>query len=392
MDPNKIQPTIEMMKAMVDPWYQALAHPAKAQEIVLEGLLKGYSQTDYGRKHKSENVGAYADFKKAFPVSTFADFKPYLNEVMAGNTHALLSEEPISIGSTKGTTGQPKLFPFTRTHANLIDVLGHRMRSNFSQQINDLTWMSGYRLNVFPTLRLGTIKVGEKELEYGYSAAVSMKYAIEPKSLKIVPTYEEMDLLPKEPTKENWEKKYEFAYQKARDKDITAFYAMPTIALGFGRYIYREHHVNPKDFWQIKFMQTGGYPGGNTRIVPAIHALYGKSLHIWESYGATEGIFGMQLDDKKAWSPLYDQMFFEIQTISGIKQLHEMYPGEIGTLVVSTPDLPRYRIGDLIIAFEAPYFRCIGRENTKLHPYSFGKLTGKSALTFPKSTNLNSWR
>jgi hypothetical protein len=35
---------------------------------------------------------------------------------------------------------------------------------------------------------------------------------------------------------------------------------------------------------------------------------------------------------------------------------------------VSTPVLPRYRIGDLIRAFDPPYFRCIGREGpwTKL--------------------------
>jgi hypothetical protein len=34
----------------------------------------------------------------------------------------------------------------------------------------------------------------------------------------------------------------------------------------------------------------------------------------------------------------------------------------MGGLIVSTPILPRYRIGDLILAFQAPYFRCIGRE------------------------------
>ena len=42
--------------------------------------------------------------------------------------------------------------------------------------------------------------------------------------------------------------------------------------------------------------------------------------------------------------------------------LHEMKPGEMGSLVVSTPILPRYKIGDLILAFQSPYFRCIGRE------------------------------
>jgi hypothetical protein len=43
--------------------------------------------------------------------------------------------------------------------------------------------------------------------------------------------------------------------------------------------------------------------------------------------------------------------------------LHEMQPGEIGSLVVSTPILPRYRIGDTILAFRPPYFRCIGRDH-----------------------------
>jgi len=39
-----------------------------------------------------------------------------------------------------------------------------------------------------------------------------------------------------------------------------------------------------------------------------------------------------------------------------------MRPGEIGSLIVTTPILARYQIGDLILAFEPPYFRCIGRD------------------------------
>lgn len=42
--------------------------------------------------------------------------------------------------------------------------------------------------------------------------------------------------------------------------------------------------------------------------------------------------------------------------------LYEMSPGETGSLIVSTPVLPRYKIGDLIRAFEPPYYRCIGRD------------------------------
>jgi hypothetical protein len=42
--------------------------------------------------------------------------------------------------------------------------------------------------------------------------------------------------------------------------------------------------------------------------------------------------------------------------------LHQMRPGELGSLVVSTPILPRYKIGDQILALRPPYFRCIGRD------------------------------
>jgi hypothetical protein len=36
--------------------------------------------------------------------------------------------------------------------------------------------------------------------------------------------------------------------------------------------------------------------------------------------------------------------------------------GEMGSMIVSTPALPRYEIGDLIRAFRPPYLRCIGRD------------------------------
>jgi hypothetical protein len=73
-------------------------------------------------------------------------------------------------------------------------------------------------------------------------------------------------------------------------------------------------------------------------------------------------MFGQQRDRNRAWVPNYDLFFFEVLTRSGVKMLHEMRPGEMGSLVVSTPIFPRYKIGDQILALREPYFRCIGRE------------------------------
>ena len=73
-------------------------------------------------------------------------------------------------------------------------------------------------------------------------------------------------------------------------------------------------------------------------------------------------MFGQQMDEKRAWTPNYDLFFLEVETRSGTKKLHELQPGEVGSLVVSTPVLARYKIGDLILALKPPYFRCIGRQ------------------------------
>jgi len=108
-------------------------------------------------------------------------------------------------------------------------------------------------------------------------------------------------------------------------------------------------------------MTLGSVPGINTRHKAALTALYG-SVAIREIYGTTEGMFGQQLDKKKAWVPNYDLFFLEVATRSGVKMLHEMRNGQMGNLVVSTPILPRYAIGDRILCIKKPYYRCIGRD------------------------------
>jgi hypothetical protein len=376
MDTDNIQTIIEMMKAMVDPWYQSLANPANAQEIVLKRLLNTYSQTEYGRNHRSENVGSYNDYKKAFPVQTFDEYKPLIDKVFAGNTYALLNEEIIGVGCTRGTSkGLSKLIPITTTELE-TRILGNRVPINYALTKQQLSALTGYYLNTNNRSNLGIMKVGNKDVEYGYSGGVYLDMTVKtsPYPVHVTPTQDEINDLGGGSTRKDWEARHELIYEKAREKNVTFISGVASSVLYFGRYLHRKYKIYPKDIWQFKVMIISSLPGINTRLAAPLHTLYGKSADIREVYAATEGLFGGQLDDKKAWAPFYDIMFFEIQTINGIKQLHEMTPGEIGSLIVSTPVLPRYRIGDLILAFEPPYFRCIGRENSKIPPFKFGKL------------------
>jgi hypothetical protein len=206
------------------------------------------------------------------------------------------------------------------------------------------------------------VNVGEREVEYGYSSGIYTKHVSTFTPVRSVPTQDEIDALGGGKTVKDWHRRFELAYEKCKDETVSMVGGVCPTALRFGSYLHQTHKVYPKDLWETQLMTLGSVPGINTRHQSALQALYGPAV-IREIYGATEGMFGQQRDEKRAWSPNYDLFFFEVATASGIKMLHEMRPGEMGGLVVSTPILPRYRIGDLIRAFEAPYFRCIGREN-----------------------------
>lgn len=358
---SEIQAATEFLKALVQPWHEAVADPAKAQHEVLRHLLKVYAQTTYGAQHGAAQISTLEDYRCAFPIATYEDYRPLIQQVMAGETNLLLNEEPIGWAVTRGTTkGESKFIPMTPTDLNMR-IHASRAMLNYVVSGGHYDLFQGVNLNLnFPSV-VGKVNRGGKELEYGYSSGIYVKHVSAYTPIRSAPTQDEIDALGGGKSIRDWEARFELAYQKCKDKKVTLVGGVAPTALLFARYLHRAHGIYPKDLWKVGIMTLGSVPGINTRYQPALEALYGP-VAIREIYGATEGMFGQQRDEHRAWVPNYDLFFFEMQTRSGIKMLHEMKPGEMGNLVVSTPILPRYKIGDLICAFRAPYFRCIGRD------------------------------
>jgi len=375
MTENPREQTIELLKSLLQPWHDAVANPAEAQKRVLRGLREGYAKTDYGARHGAAHVETIDDYRRAFPVITYDDCKPLIQRVMAGETGLLLSEEPVGWAITRGTTGdESKFIPMTPTDLQMRVSAGRAML-NYVASGNCYDVLEGANLNLnFPSV-VGTVRAGDKELEYGYSSGIYLKHVSAFTPIRSVPTQEEIDALGGSKSVSAWEARFELAYQKCKDVNVTMVGGVSPTAIKFGQYLHRAHRVYPRKLWRVRVMTLGSVAGINTRFEPALHALYGP-VDIREIYGATEGMFGQQRDNRRAWVPNYDQFFFEVRTRRRIKMMHEMRPGELGSLIVSTPVLPRYRIGDLILAFRPPYFRCIGRERwwTPLD-YAWGEFT-----------------
>jgi hypothetical protein len=166
----------------------------------------------------------------------------------------------------------------------------------------------------------------------------------------MVPAQEEIDSLGGGKTIRDWEASFELAYQKCKDDNVTLVGGVAPTATRIAKCLKEAHSVYPKDLWQTQIVTLGSVAGINTRYRPALRALYGEVAIHETGGGATECTFDQQMDEKKGarTRPNYDLYFFEVETQSGVKMLHEMRPEEMGSMAVSTPVLPRYKIGDLI--------------------------------------------
>jgi hypothetical protein len=361
MEQRDPQAGMQALAQMLQPWYAAVAAPGPAQEQVLRGLLDIYARTGYGAAHGAAGMSGIDAYRRAFPVITYDDVKPLIQKVMAGEVKLLLHEDPAGWAITRGTTGpEPKFIPMTPTDIKMRVSAGRAMMHYVASQ-KKFDLLGGVNLNLnFPSV-VGRVKVGEREVDYGYSSGIYVKYVARYTPIRSLPAQEDIDVLGGGNTLKDWDARFELAYRQCRDENVTLVGGVATTALLFGKYLKKKHGVYPKDIWKVKILTLGSVAGINTNYQPALNALYGDAA-IREIYGATEGMFGQQMDEKRAWVPNYDLFFFEVQVGQSVKMLHEMRPGETGSLIVSTTALPRYRIGDLVRAYKPPYYRCLGRE------------------------------
>jgi hypothetical protein len=366
----------DFIQIFVDLWHKGLQDPAQTQAATLEWLVEGYARTVYGETYGAADLLTQADdpsrffkaYRSAFPIVTYDAIKPWIDRVIAGQVNALLPEPPVAWAMTRGTTrGTSKRIPITETDLG-IRVAAARGLLNHLLRTEQLEALNGYSLNLnYPSV-VGTMDVAGQETPYGFSSGIYVRHAAAATPAEILPAQEEIDALGGGTTPGAWKRRFEMIYQRTKDAPITMCAGVCPSIIEFGHYVQRHHKVLPKRLWPMRVIAATSVPGIHTKYKPALRALYGP-VDVVEMYIATEGTFAQQRDDRCLLVPNLDLYVLEVLVKGGrVKMLHEMRPGEYGSLIVSTPVLPRYRIGDLIRAFDPPYFRCIGREGpwTKL--------------------------
>ncbi len=90
-------------------------HANVAQEKLLLSLIRQNAGSDYGRDHHFNSIRTYADFRRNVPISSYAEFEPYINRVKEGDTSAMFAPgtRVHMFAMTSGTVATPKYIPIT---------------------------------------------------------------------------------------------------------------------------------------------------------------------------------------------------------------------------------------------------------------------------------------
>ncbi len=353
----------DFLQQIVNPWYEALQSPTEAQERLLKRLVEGYSKTLYGKKHAAFDVEGAVDFRANFPKINYRELCPYFEEVKRDNHAIILSEPPLCWVMTRGSTGQAKVFPVTKTHIEQIFVCGARALVNHALRKNDFELLTGKILNLnFPST-VTTIDADGHKITYGYSSGIYAKLNPMLNQVSLLPRQEEIDALGPGITKPDWERRFELVYERALNARVVAAMGVTPVILSFGRYVKRRHGTKPKDLWNFRALVCTSVRKIQFKYGPVLRKYFGE-VPIVEMYSATEGVFGQQLDDLPYVTPNYDKYYFEVETGKGSKMLYELERGEWGRLIISSCLFPRYDIGDMIEAMGKNYFRVFGRAKT----------------------------
>jgi GH3 auxin-responsive promoter len=368
------------LKPLVDPWYESLKDPAKAQENALRNLAPFYAKTKYGRDHGTRDNITLNDFRSSIPTASYDQLRPWLEKVRNGDDSSLLGEPVERWVMTRGTTGTPKLIPTTKTHLAQILFVGARAFVNYAMRTGELDILQGKVLNLnFPS-EVAQITTKNGPVAYGYSSGTYAKLNPELGTARLIPRQEEIDALGPGVSKQDWENRFELVYQTAKDTDVMTVMGVTPVITSFANYVKRRYGVLPKQFWKMKGLFCTSVAKIQTKYAPIIRHLYGY-VPVVEMYTATEGVFGQQMDEHPYICPNYDMYLFEARTRKGTKMLHEMKPREWGRLIISTPIFPRYDIGDVIEAEGKNYFRITGRARklTSIEHILYNILSGRFA-------------
>lgn len=351
--------------------------PLEVQQELFSNLVSTAAFTEYGMKHKFNEISTYQEFQKLVPLTEYADLKPYIDRVIEGEQDILWPTETKWFAKSSGTTAaRSKLIPVTIESLEECHYKGGKdLLSLYYHNYPDRKLYNGKHLIVGGSAQVNYLS---DDSYFGDLSAIIVKN---------LPWWAEIR---RTPAKEialmsEWEEKIEKMAQSTILEDVYIIAGVPSWTLVLAKRVLEITGKSTlKEVWpNLELFMHGGvsfepYKDEFKRIIGF------DEMHYVETYNASEGFFGIQdeVDNPGMLLMLDYGMFFEfipMESYNGTASTEVLTLGDVElgkqyALVISTNGgLWRYIVGDTIVFTELnPYrFRVSGR--TKSFINTFGE-------------------
>jgi len=86
-----------------------------AQEKLLLRIIKDNGKTEFGKRHHFSAIKSIADFKARVPVTSYEDYKCYIDLIARGDSNILTREKVLLFEPSSGSVSSTKYIPYTPT-------------------------------------------------------------------------------------------------------------------------------------------------------------------------------------------------------------------------------------------------------------------------------------
>ncbi len=326
-------------------------HPLEIQNETLLFLLNSAENTQWGKKYNYAAIATIEDFKRAVPLQTYDDIKPFVDRLLVGEKDLLWPGEVKWFAKSSGTTSdKSKFIPVTKESLEDCHLLGPK--DVFSQYISthpETKVLKGKML---------TLGGSHKINNYNNKSYCGDLSAI---IIENVPFWTDFIRTPKTEIAliEEFDEKIDSIIETSLDQNVTFFAGVPSWYLVlFKRVLEKTGKANILEVWpNMEVFAHGGvnfepYREQYKKLFPS------DQMHYVETYNASEGFFGIQsnLHRDDMLLMLDYGIYYEFIPMADwgkedppVLSLGEVELNENYAMVISTnAGLWRYIIGDTI--------------------------------------------
>lgn len=339
-------------------WIQ---NPIKSQELVFADLIKKASNTTFGKDHDFKSIKSIQDFQNKVSVTDYEGLRPYIDQMIAGQSDVLWPGKPLYLAKTSGTTSGAKYIPLTKESLPYQISAARNALLAYIKETNRADFVTGKMI----FLQGSPILNNKNGINLGRLSGIVAHF---------VPNYLQKNRLPTWETNciEDWETKVNTIVDETLPENMTLISGIPSwVQMYFEKIVEKTAKPVGEVFKNFNLFVYGGVNYEPYR--QKFENLIGRKVDSIELFPASEGFFAYQNSQKDNGLLLLlnsgifyefikaDEFYTENPTRYTIKDV------ELGTnyvLIISTnAGLWGYNIGDTI-------------EFTSLYPFKI-RVTGR---------------